>query len=107
MTAPSSAPGEPIEAGVFNASNQAEDIVLVRNKETEFDDDMEPATKNVPLVDTPADDTLFEVYTWGWDGIDCCAVVSHNQNEPSFKISGSPKAFPTLTYSYTAYLLNC
>ena len=27
---------------------------------------MEPAPENVPSVDTPATDTLFEVQTWGW-----------------------------------------
>ena len=31
-TAPPSAPGDPIESGVFNASNRAEDISLVRNQ---------------------------------------------------------------------------
>ena len=78
MTAPPYAPGEPIEAGVFNTSNQAEDIALVRNKVTEVDDGMEPAPENVPLVDTPAADTLFEGQTWGWDGIDCHAMVAQN-----------------------------
>ena len=33
LTAPPSAPWEPIESGVFNASNQAEDIALVRNRD--------------------------------------------------------------------------
>ena len=46
---------------------------------------MEPAHNNVPLVDTTAADTLFEGQTWGWDGIDLRAVVSQNQNDPSFK----------------------
>ena len=62
-TAPPSSPGDPIEDGVLNASNQAEDIALVRNWGLEVDDDMEPAPDNVPLVDTPAADTLFEGYT--------------------------------------------
>ena len=39
--APPSVPGDPIEAGVFNASNWAEDIVLVRNRGLEVDDDMD------------------------------------------------------------------
>ena len=51
----------------------------------EVDDDMEPSPENVPSVDTPAADTLFEGHTWGWDGIDLHDVVSQNQNEPSFK----------------------
>ena len=60
MTAPPSAPGDPIEAGFFNTSNRAEDISLVRNQGLEVDDDMEPSRKNFPSVDTSAADTLFE-----------------------------------------------
>ena len=41
--------------------------------------------KNVPSVETPAADTLFEIQTWGWDGIDLRALVAQNQNEISFK----------------------
>ena len=58
-TASPSAPGDPIEDGVFNASNWSEYIALVRNQGMEVDDDMEPSPDNVPSVDTPADDTLF------------------------------------------------
>ena len=76
MTAPSSAPGDPIEADVFNASNRTEGINLVSNQGLEVDDDMEPAPENVPLVDTPTADTLFEGHTWGLDGINLCAVVA-------------------------------
>ena len=39
-TAQPSDPGEPIEGGVFNASNQAEDISLVRNQGLEVDDEI-------------------------------------------------------------------
>ena len=42
----------------------------------EVDYDMEPDTEFFPLVDNTAVDTLFEGQTWGWDGIDCCAVVA-------------------------------
>ena len=42
-TAPPSAPGYPIEAGVFNASNRSEYIDLIRNQGLEVDDDMEPS----------------------------------------------------------------
>ena len=52
MTAPPSAPGDPIEAGVFNTSYRAEDISLVRNQGLEVDDDMELAPDNVPLDET-------------------------------------------------------
>ena len=81
MTTPPSVPGYPIEAGVFNALNWAEYISLFRNKRLEVDDDMESSTKNVPSVETPSADTLFEGQTWGWDGIDRRAVVAQNQNE--------------------------
>ena len=59
-TAPPSAPGDHIDAGVFNASTWAEDISLVRNLVLEVDDNMEPANNNVTLVETPSSDTLFE-----------------------------------------------
>ena len=84
-TAPPSAPGDPIVAGVFNAPNWEEYIALVRNQGLEVDDDTEPAPKNFTLVDTPTTDTIFEGHTWGWDGIDFRAVVAQNQNEPYFK----------------------
>ena len=84
-TSPPSAPGDPIGSGVFNAPNWAEDIALVSNQGTEVDYYMEPYPKNVPLVDTTDTYTLFEGQTWEWDGIDLCAVVAQNQNEPSLK----------------------
>ena len=64
------------------------------------------APDNVPLVDNPASDTLFEGQAWGWDGIDRRVVVAQNQNEPSFKNFWTPKAFPTSTYYYTVSLSN-
>ena len=68
---------------------------------------MEPVPIHFSLVDTLADDTLFEGHTWGWYCIDHCAVVAQNQNELSLKkLAGSPTAFPTLTYSYTVSLSN-
>ena len=60
-TTPPSDPGNPIESGVFNPSNWAEDIALFRNQVLEVDDDMEPYPDNVTLVYTPAADTLLEV----------------------------------------------
>ena len=59
-TSATSAPGDPIEAGVFNAYNWAEDIACVMNQGLEVNDDMEPLPKNIPLVDTSDADTLFE-----------------------------------------------
>ena len=92
MTASPSAPGGPIEAGVFNASSQAEDIALVRNQGLDVDDDMEPAPKHFPWVETPAADTLFEGQTQGWDVIDRRSVVAQNQNEPSLKNGWTPQS---------------
>ena len=100
-TAPPSSPGDPIEAGVFNVANWAEDISLVRNQRLGVDDDMEPSPDNVPLVHTPASDTLFEVQTWGWDGIYIQAVLTQNQNEPSFRNGWIPQIL-----SYTNIFLN-
>ena len=63
---------------------------------------MEPAPENVSLVDAPAADTLFEGYTWGWDGIDHRAVVAHNYNYPSFKNGWIPQSL-----SYIDIFLHC
>ena len=46
---------------------------------------MEPDSDNVPLVNTPDTDTLFEGHKRGLDGINRCVVVAQNQNDPSFK----------------------
>ena len=51
-TAPPSAPGDPIEAGVFNTYNWAEEIDIVGNQGIELDDGMEQAPKNVHSVDS-------------------------------------------------------
>ena len=80
-----SAPGHPIEAGVFNTSNRAEYISLVRNQGLEVYDDVEPFPNNLSLVSTTAADTLIERQTWGWDGIDRRTLVAQNHNDPSFK----------------------
>ena len=63
---------------------------------------MEPSPDNVPLVETPAADTLFEGHTWGWDDIDCRAVVAQNQNEPSLKNGWNPQSL-----SYIDIFLHC
>ena len=63
---------------------------------------METAPNNVPLLDTPDDDTLFEGQTWGWYGIDFRAVVEHNHNDPSFKNGWIPQIL-----SYINIFLHC
>ena len=55
------------------------------NQVLEIDYDMKSAPKNFPLGYNPDAETMFEVHTWGWDGIDLRAVVAQNHNEPSFK----------------------
>ena len=57
------------------------------NQGLEVDNYMEPAPNNVLLVDTPADDTLFEGQTWVWDVINHRTMVAQNQNNPPFKNS--------------------
>ena len=63
---------------------------------------MEPATENVPLVYAPDSGTLFEVKTWGWDGIYFRAVLAQNQNDISFKNGWSPQSL-----SYIDIFLHC
>ena len=63
---------------------------------------MEPSPQIFPLFDTPDTDILFEGQTWGWDGINRCAVVSQNQDEPSFKNVWSPQIL-----SYIDIFLHC
>ena len=63
---------------------------------------MEPAPKNVPLVDTPDADTLFEGQTWRLGGIDFLAVVSQNHNDHSFKNGWRPQSL-----SYIGIFLHC
>ena len=91
MTAPPSDPGDPIEAGVFKTSNQAEDIALVSNQVLDVDDDMEPDPYNILSVENPATNTLIKVQTWGWDGINRRAVIAQNHNGPSFKNGCTPQ----------------
>ena len=76
LTTPPSAPGDTIEAGVFNTSNRAEDIALVIKLGLKFYDYIEPVPESFSLVDFTAADTLFEGHTWGWDGIDFRDVVA-------------------------------
>ena len=54
------------------------------------------------MIDTTADDTMFEGNTWGWDGIDSRDVIAQNQNEPSFKNSWIPQRL-----SYIDIFLHC
>ena len=46
---------------------------------------MEPAPKNVTLVETPGAETMFDGHKWGWGGIDTRVLVAQNHNYSSFK----------------------
>ena len=58
------------------------------------------------MGDSTDADAVFEVQKWEWYGIDNRAVAAQNHNDNSFKMAGSPKAFPKLIYSYTVSLSN-
>ena len=67
-TTPPYSPGDPIEAFIFNAYNQSEEIVLVSNQGLEVDDDMESSPNNVPLVYTPtAEKCLRDIHGGGME----------------------------------------
>ena len=63
--------------------------------EIEVDDNNKPAPENVPtLLNAPArvnGGDLFEGQEWGWDGIDCRAIVQGSMyNRPTFSNDWSP-----------------
>ena len=43
----------PIDSSIFQASNRAEDIAMVRNQGFSVDDDNEPVEENIPTAETP------------------------------------------------------
>ena len=63
---------------------------------------MEPSPENVTLVETPANDRLFEEQTWGWNGIDSRAIELQNQSEPFFKTFWIPQSI-----SYIDIFIHC
>jgi hypothetical protein len=82
---------------VFNAQNWAEDIALVRDMDFMVDDDNEPAPQNVPADGAPPvnGEALFEGQKWGWDGIDCQAILQGSMyNGPTFANKWSPNGKP-------------
>ena len=85
--------GEDIADFVFNAKNWAEDNALVRNMGFEVDDDNEPAPENVPAGNAlPVNGgALLEGQQWGWDSIDCRAMLQGSMyNGPTFTNDWSP-----------------
>jgi len=83
-----------IDTTVFNASNQAEDIALVRNMGFDVDDDNEPAEENIPTNgETGATDTegLYAFQRWGWSGIDQRRTTTSSDQQAGFHNEWSPK----------------
>ena len=72
------------------------------NQGLEVDYDMKPDPNHVTLVNTPADEKLFEGQTWGWDGTNRRSVVAQDYNEPSFKNVWIPQIL-----SYIKILIHC
>ncbi len=61
------------------------------------DDDNEPAPQNVPADGAPPvnGEALFEGQKWGWDGIDCQAILQGSMyNGPTFANKWSPNGKP-------------
>ena len=97
--------GEEIADVVFNLQNQAEDITLVRNMGFEVGNDKEPAPENVPAGNAPPVNggALLEGQEWGWDGIDCRAMLQGSMYIGStFTNEWSPTANPSVKSSSTA-----
>jgi hypothetical protein len=97
--------GEEIADVVFNVQNQVEDITLVRNMGFEVGNDKEPAPENVPAGNSPPVNggALLEGQEWGWDGIDCHAMLQGLMyNGSTFTNEWSPTANPSVKSSSTA-----
>jgi hypothetical protein len=89
--------GEEIADFVFNAQNWAEDIALVRGMGFMVNNDNKPAPENVPADSTPPvnGEALLEGQKWGWDGIDCRAILQGLMyNGPTFANEWSPNGKP-------------
>ncbi len=89
--------GKEIADFVFNAQNQAEDIALVQDMGFMVNDDNEHAPKNIPADGTPPvnGEALLEGQKWGWDGIDCRAILQGSMyNRPTFAKEWSPNGKP-------------
>jgi hypothetical protein len=89
--------GEEIADFVFNAQNRAEDIALIRDMGFMVEYDNKPSPKNVPAGGAPPvnGEALIEGQKWGWDGIDCQAILQGSMyNGPMFANKWSPNGKP-------------
>jgi hypothetical protein len=89
--------GEEIADFVFNAQNWPEDTAFVWDMGFMVDDNNEPAPENVPADGAPPvnGEALFEGQKWGWDGIDCRAILQGSMyNGPTFANEWSPNGKP-------------
>ena len=60
--------GTELDADIFHALNQIEDIAMVQAQGLMVDDDNDPAPENVPEPSAPLPDITEE--PWGWNGQD-------------------------------------
>jgi hypothetical protein len=83
---------EPIDASVFAAGNNAEDIALVLGQGLDVDDDNEPAPENFSQAGGPAktDTGLYPGQSWGWDGLDPRQTSNIQHCQPSFNNDWNP-----------------
>ena len=72
-----------IDGHIFNASNCAEDIAMVRNQGLDVDCDNEPAPENLPEVGDAINLQNPPVQQWGWDGQCNRAVTAAQNHRPS------------------------
>ena len=76
---------ENLDITIFQSSNGAEDISIIRNQGIEVHDDNGPIPENIPVTGSPSTSTegLNDTWTWQWDGIDCCQIITPENEEPS------------------------
>ena len=80
----SSTPENNIDDDVFWALNNPEDIANIRNQGFEAEDDNEPDPANDPPPGAEPSQGLKPGQVWGWDGINCCHIITPMKKEPSY-----------------------
>ena len=93
--------GVEVDPSVFHATNQSEDIALVRNMGFVVSDDNEPAEENVPSADSPTASTnegLYPNQKWGWEGIDRRRIVTPTDQVPGWHGDFAPKSASLLNF---------
>ncbi len=87
--------GQEINAGVFNVNDRTDDIARICAEGFGVDDNNEALPENVPVTGAfPVEvnqDGLYQVQSWGRDGINKRAVAGGGYKEPSFTNGWSPQ----------------